>query len=448
MKVALSIAGSDSGSAAGVQADLKTFSALGVYGCTAITAITAQNTRQVTKVFAVPVDILEAQVGAVMSDSPADAIKVGMVYTAKIIEAVADLLSKARAPIVLDPILAAGTGYRLLQKDALEPFIKRLVPLAALVTPNRMEAENLSGVKIRDNASVVKAARKIRTLGAKNVIIKGGHSAGDTVTDILVEKNGKVTKVSNPRIKIKETHGSGCNFSAAATAYLARGFSIADACIKANEYVHNAIKGAVRVGSGLYVTNPVSQMYRDAQRYEVLAELQTAVDKVVALPGFASLMPETGTNFVYALPDATANGDVAAVSGRIVKAGSKAVAVSRIEFGASHHMANAVLACMKVRPATRSVINIRYNTRLINVCKSLFAVSSYDRSREPEGISRKEGSSVSWGTSSALAKNPAADVIYHKGSLGKEPMITVFGETPSDVLGKIEKIQRSLKLSL
>ncbi len=444
MKVALSIAGSDSGAGAGVQADLKTFSALGVYGCTAITAITAQNTRKVAKVFGVPADVVKVQVGAVMSDSPPDAIKVGMVYSTEIIAAVSGLLSKTKAPIVLDPILAAGTGYSLLQKGALSPFIKSLVPLATLVTPNRMEAEKLSGIKIGNGTDAVRAAKKIRALGAHNVIVKGGHVAGDVVTDVLLEKSGKITRMSNPRIKIRETHGSGCNFSAAVTAYLARGFSVAEACTRANEYVHNAIRGAVRVGSGLHVTNPLSQMYKDAQRYATLAELQVAVDRLVLLPGFANLIPETSSNFAYALSDAADPDDVAAVRGRIVRAGDSAAAVSRIEFGASRHMANAILACMKVRPATRSVINIRYHARIVSACKSLFSVASYDRSREPEGISRKEGSSVSWGTGAALAKNPSADVIYHKGALGKEPMITVFGKNPADVLAKVEKILKKV----
>jgi hydroxymethylpyrimidine/phosphomethylpyrimidine kinase len=380
-----------------------------------------------------------------MSDSPPDAIKVGMVYSAKIIEVVVGLLAKTKAPIVLDPILAAGTGYGLLQKGALEPFVKRLIPLATLVTPNRMEAEKLSGIKIHSGADAVTAAKKIRTLGAQNVIVKGGHIAGDVVTDILLEKSGRVTKMSNPRIRIKETHGSGCNFSAAATAYLARGLPVAQACTRANEYVHEAIKGAVRVGKGLHVTNPLSQMYRDAQRYAALAELQAAVDRLVTLPGFARLIPETSSNFAYALPDAVGPGDVAAVKGRIVRAGDSAVAVSRVEFGASRHMANAALACMKVRPDIQSVINIRYDARLVGVCRSLFSVSSYDRSREPEGISRKEGSSVSWGTGAALAKDPSADIIYHRGAAGKEPMITVFGRNPADVLGKVEKILKALR---
>ncbi|HEX9677261.1 bifunctional hydroxymethylpyrimidine kinase/phosphomethylpyrimidine kinase [Nitrososphaera sp.] len=445
MKVALSVAGSDSGAAAGVQADLKTFSALGVYGCIAITAITAQNTRKVSGVFEVPVDAIKAQVRAVMSDSPPDAIKVGMVYSIEIIEAVTGMLAGAKVPIVLDPILAAGTGYGLMQKNALEHFIKKVLPICTLVTPNRMEAEKLSGVKIRDDGDVIRAAKRIRSLGAQNVIVKGGHAGKNVVTDILLEKSDKLIRMSNPRINIKETHGSGCNFSAAATAYLARGFDVAEACDRANEYVHNAIKGAVTFGRGLPVTNPLSSIYRDAQRYATLVELQQAVDRLEALQGFGRLIPETATNFAYAVLDAEGPTDVAAVRGRIVKAGDASVPVSRVEFGASRHMASAVVAFMKVKPATRSVINIRYESKLVEVCRSLFSVSSYDRSKEPIGTRRKEDSSVSWGTSVALAKNPAADVIYHKGAIGKEPMITVFGKNPGDVLLKIEKILKAYR---
>lgn len=445
MKVALSIAGSDSGAAAGIQADLKTFSALGVHGCTAITAITAQNTKRVTQVFPVPPDTIRAQVRAVMSDSPPDAIKIGMVYSKEIIEAVAGMLAKSKAPIVLDPILAAGTGHALLQKDALEPFIERLVPLCTLVTPNRMEAEKLSGVRIRVDSDVIRAARKIRALGARNVIIKGGHADKDVVTDVLLEKSGRITRMSNPRITIKETHGSGCNFSAAATVYLAKGLGLAEACLRANEYIHNAIKDAAQLGKGLPVTNPLAPMYRDAQRYATLVELQAAVDRLATMQGFARLIPETATNFVYAISEAAGPQDVAAVRGRIVRSGDSVVPVSRVEFGASRHMADAVLACMKVRPSAKSVINIRYDSELVDVCGSRFSVSSYDRSKEPEGTRRKEGSSVSWGTTIALAKNPAADVIYHKGAIGKEPMITVFGRNPGDVVLKIEKILKVMK---
>ena len=440
-RAALSIAGSDSGAGAGIQADLKTFSALGVYGCTAITALTAQNTKKVAEIHEVPARIVEAQVKSVMADLRPFAIKIGMVYSEEVIGAVARSLRSAKVPIVLDPILAAGTGAKLLKDDALDPFVSELIPLATLVTPNRMEAEKLSGVKIRSEGDGVEAAKRLKTLGAKNVIVKGGHFGKETVTDILLSSNNnKVTEITNPRIDIEESHGSGCNFSAAVTAYLARGFALEEACRMANEYVHDAIKSAITVGKGLPVTNPLSAIYRDAVRHRVLYDLQAAVDRLVSLEGFYRLIPETQTNFAYALPDAASHAEVAAVRGRIVKAGNAAVQVSRVEFGASRHMASAVLAYMSVSPSTRAVINVRLDRDILAACKSLFKVSSYDRSKEPRDVKRKEGSTISWGTRAALFQNPGAEVIYHEGDVGKEPMMTVFGRNPAEVASKIEHV--------
>ncbi|HXG07821.1 MAG TPA: bifunctional hydroxymethylpyrimidine kinase/phosphomethylpyrimidine kinase [Nitrososphaera sp.] len=443
MKIALSVAGSDSGAGAGIQADIKTFSALGVYGCTAITAITAQNTRGVSEILEVSPRVIEQQISSLMNDMPPDAVKIGMVYSSQTIEVVYRSLKKSRIPIVLDPILAAGTGAKLLRDDAIDSFVSKLIPLCTLITPNRMEAERLADMKIRSKEDGIDAARRIKKLGAQNVVVKGGHTGTLSVTDLLLDIRGRVTEITNPRVMIKESHGSGCNFSSAVTAYLAKGFSLHDACRAANEYVYTAIKNAVRIGKGLPVTNPLSAIYRDAQRYQVISELQAAVEQVVALDGFYRLIPETQTNFVYALPDATEASEVAGVRGRIVRVGNSAVPSSYIEFGASRHMASAVIGYMRVNPAFRSVINIRFADKLIKICKSLFSVSSYDRSKEPLRTKRKEGSSVLWGTMQALSKNPNAEVIFHRGDIGKEPMITIFGKSPNEVAAKVRVILKN-----
>ncbi|MEP0825011.1 MAG: bifunctional hydroxymethylpyrimidine kinase/phosphomethylpyrimidine kinase, partial [Nitrososphaera sp.] len=393
-KIALSIAGSDSGAGAGIQADLKTFSALGVYGCTAITAVTAQNTKQVTQIFELSSRIIEEQISSVLTDTPPNAIKIGMVYSKSVIETLCKTLRKTDVPIVLDPIFAAGTGAKLLRDDAFDAFMSKLIPLSALITPNRREAERLAGIKITTENEGLAAARKIKKLGAKSVIVKGGHFGSSSVTDLLLDGNGRLTRITNPRIKIEESHGSGCNFSSAVTAYLAKGIALHDACILANQYVHIAIKNAVKVGKGLLVTNPLSAIYRDANRYRVIEELQAAVEQVGSLDGFYRLIPETQTNFVYAMPHATDISEVAGVRGRIVRIGNMAVPASYIEFGASKHMASAIIGYMGVNPAFRSVINIRFSDELLAICKTLFSVSSYDRSREPKGIKKREGSSV------------------------------------------------------
>jgi hydroxymethylpyrimidine kinase / phosphomethylpyrimidine kinase / thiamine-phosphate diphosphorylase len=443
LKIALSIAGSDSGAGAGIQADLKTFSALGVYGCTAITAITAQNTKKVAEIFEISPSMVEQQIRSIMTDMRPNAIKIGMVYSIPIIEAVyRSLEKKSKIPVVLDPILAAGTGAKLLRTEAYKSFISNLIPSSTLITPNRMEAEKLADMTIKTENDSIEAARKIKKLGAENVIVKGGHFGSAHVTDVLLDSKDNIIKFTNPRLEIKEVHGSGCNFSSAVTAYLARGMTLTEACKMANEYVHTAIRNAITIGSGLPIANPLSTIYRDASRYLTLTELQLAVEQVSMLDGFYRLIPETQTNFAYALLDAVDISDVAAVRGRIIKIENSAAPASYIKFGASSHVASAVLAYMSVNSDFRSAINIRFDERIVNVCKSLFSVASYDRTKEPKKIKRREGSSVAWGILAALSKNSLAEVIYHRGDVGKEPMITLFGRNPAEI---VERIKRILK---
>ncbi|HEX2471259.1 MAG TPA: bifunctional hydroxymethylpyrimidine kinase/phosphomethylpyrimidine kinase [Nitrososphaera sp.] len=445
MKIALSIAGSDSGAGAGIQADLKMFSALGVYGCTAVTAITAQNTKQVAEIFEVPPSMVEQQIRSVMIDMRPNAIKIGMVYSTPIIDAVyRSLKKKSKIPVVLDPILAAGTGAKLLRAEAYKSFVSQLIPSSALVTPNRIEAEKLADIAIKTENDAIEAARKIKKLGAQNVIVKGGHFGSAHVTDLLLDSKGNIIKFTNPRLEIKEIHGSGCNFSSAVTAYLAKGMALTESCRMANEYVHTAIRNAVTIGRGLPIANPLSIIYRDANRYRTLAEIQEAAEQVTMLDGFYRLIPETQTNFAYALLNAVNVSDVAAVRGRIIKIENTAAPASYIKFGASSHVASAVIAYMSVNPDFRSAINIRFDERIVNVCKSLFSVASYDRTKEPKKIKRKEGSSVAWGILAALSKNPRADVIYHTGDIGKEPMITLFGRNPAEIVERIKRILKKI----
>ena len=444
MKIALSIAGSDSGAGAGIQADLKMFSALGVYGCTAITAITAQNTKRVAEIFEISPLMVEQQIRSIMMDMRPNAIKIGMVYSSPIIDAIYRSVKKtSKIPIVLDPILAAGTGAKLLRTEAYKSFVSKLIPLSTLITPNRMEAEKLADIVIKTENDAIEAARKINKLGAENVIVKGGRFGSAHVTDLLLDSKGNIMKFTNPVLKIKEIHGSGCNFSSAITAYLAKGVALAEACKMANEYVHTAVRNAMKIGSGLPIANPLSVIYRDANRYHTMAELQQAAEQVSMLDGFYKLIPETQTNFVYALLNAVDVSDVAAVRGRIIKIENTAVPASYIKFGASSHVASAVIAYMSVNPDFRSAINIRFDKMIVDVCKSLFSVASYDRTKEPKKIKRKEGSTMAWGILAALSKNPRADVIYHTGDIGKEPMISLFGRNPTEVVNKIKAILKN-----
>src|SRR6188474_1806032 len=216
VRAALTIAGSDSSGGAGIQADIKTMSALGIYSCTVITAITAQNTLNVNHIHPLDAGTVKKQIRSVLSDIPIHALKIGMVYNNEIIIAVSDALNKLKIPIVLDPIISAGTGAQLLQKEFVKDFKSKLVPICDVITPNIHEAETLSEFKIKTEKDIRNAASKIQELGAKNVIVKGGHFRNDneTIVDIVLDEHGKFTVFKNPRMKIVETHGSGCNFSA------------------------------------------------------------------------------------------------------------------------------------------------------------------------------------------------------------------------------------------
>jgi hydroxymethylpyrimidine/phosphomethylpyrimidine kinase len=250
--VVLTIAGSDSSGGAGIQADLKTFAALGVYGASAITALTAQNTRGVTALHEVPADFVAAQIDAVFSDLDVAAVKVGMLGNAAIIEAVAAALKRHSARnVVLDPVMVATSGERLLQSDALDA-LRKLISGVRVLTPNLPEAAALLDVPpARDEAEMQTQAQKLLALGPRAVLVKGGHGAGSESVDILVEAAGS-TRFTAPRIATKNTHGTGCTLASAVAAGLAKGLPLDEAVRQAKAYVSAAIAAADRlnVGSG------------------------------------------------------------------------------------------------------------------------------------------------------------------------------------------------------
>lgn len=248
--VALSIAGSDSGGGAGIQADLKTFSALGVYGMTAITAITAQNTLGVQGVEGISPAMVTAQIRAVLADIPPGAVKIGMLGTVPIIEAVAEGLAGYAGPVVLDPVMVAKSGDPLLADDAAEALARILLPRAAVLTPNLPEAARLLGRhEAADAAETLAQGEALRALGAQAVLMKGGHAAGETCTDRLLSAAG-VTEFSAPRIATRNTHGTGCTLSSAIAAGLAKGMTVQQATTLAHGWLHRAILAADGLGVG------------------------------------------------------------------------------------------------------------------------------------------------------------------------------------------------------
>jgi len=421
----LSIGGSDPSSGAGIQSDIKTFANHDVYGFTVVTTITSQNTKKVTSIEPVSAKSLRAQLDSILSDFHIDAIKIGMVYNSQIIKIIHSELRNIKIPIVVDPIIKSTTGAILLKKNALRDYKKMIIPLADVITPNKYEARVLSGT-----SNTNKSAKKIQSMGAKCVVITGATSSNGKISDFILEENMEYV-ISGKKIPIRN-HGSGCNYSASIAVSLAKGNTIRDAVKTAKDYVYQSIKHSKKIGKGVNITHKnISNGMR---------ELSDSINHFKQIKNIYKVIPECQTNFVFAKKNPSGVMDVLGVSGRLVKSGKEVVTAGKIVYGGSQHVGTAVIQVNKKFPEIRSGLNIKYDTKIISKAKkSRFTILSYDRNREPKKSKQKENSSISWGISSTLnAKSP--DIIYHKGDIGKEPMILIFGKNPDDVVKKASKI--------
>jgi hydroxymethylpyrimidine/phosphomethylpyrimidine kinase len=256
MRKALTIAGSDSGGGAGIQADLKTFQELDVYGMSALTAVTAQNTLGVHGVYPMSIEAVTKQIQAIGDDIGVDALKTGMLFSAEIIEAVAEQVKRYRWDrLVVDPVMIAKGGASLLQSEAISAMKRFLLPHAMVITPNIPEAEVLTGLSIETVEAKREAARRLFDLGVKNIVIKGGHEANPSESTDLLFNGVEFYEFTSKRINTKNTHGTGCTFSAAITAELAKGVAIHDAISKAKDFIHAAIEDDLFIGLGHGPTN-------------------------------------------------------------------------------------------------------------------------------------------------------------------------------------------------
>ena len=422
----LSIGGSDPSSGAGIQSDVKTFENHGVYGLTVITAITSQNTKKISKIIPIsPIDI-KSQLVAVLSDFQIDAIKIGMVYNSSIIRAIYSTIKNQKCPIIVDPILESTTKTILLKKSAIRDYKKMIIPLATIITPNKKESKVLSG-----SSKVKDAAERLQKIGAKNVIVTGFRESSKEIEDFVIESERNYI-LKGKKIKIIN-HGSGCNYSASITASLAKKKSIYDAASHAKEYVYQSIKNSKDFGKGIRITHKKIP--------EIQKELSQSISGFQNMKNISKFIPECQTNFVFSKIKPKGIKNVLGVSGRLVKSGDKVIQAGELVFGGSQHVATAVIEVSKKFPKIRSAINIKYDQKIIsNAKKHKMIVLSYDRKKESKNSKLKENSSITWGVSSCL-KSKMPDIIYHKGDLGKEPMIIIFGENPSQVLTKIILLQ-------
>jgi hydroxymethylpyrimidine kinase/phosphomethylpyrimidine kinase len=432
----LSIAGSDPSSGAGIQGDIKTFNAFGAYGLSVITAVTSQNTRKFFDVKPVSSSLVKSQIRSILEDFHVDAIKIGMVYDKQTIRVIHSELEKIKIPIILDPIFKSTTGGILQMENAFLDFKKLLIPLAYVITPNIMEAEKISNVKIKSLKDMKSVAKKIQKVGTKNVVIKGGHFLkGNKVSDLLLDGK-KFSIFYHDRMKF-ESHGGGCTFSAALCVNIARGKKLSDAMDSARLFTLESMKNATKIGRGL----PIIKLTNADQ---IENQLSYAISEFCSIESIYQFIPECQTNFVYSASNPTTLKNIIGLEGRIVRTGKFVTIAGNLKYGGSKHVASAVLEMTRKFPSVRSGLNLRYDEKIIKkaISKGL-KVSSYDREKEPYEIQEKEGSTISWGTKMAIdsLKTPP-DIVFHRGGFGKEAMILIFGKNPTDVLRKIMKIVR------
>ena len=459
--VALTVAGSDSGGGAGVQADLQTFAAHDVHGTSAVTAVTAQHTRGVESTHVLPIDEVAAQIDAVTDDFAVDAVKTGMLATADVVRTTHDRLATLDAPVVVDPVMVATSGDRLLDRAA-ERAYDDLLADATLATPNVDEAEVLADCDVDTAADARNAALAIRDTGVDAVLVTGGHlrdtadgadgsteddaAAGSgVVADVLVTGDDVYT-FEHPRIADAATHGSGCTLSAAIAARLAReptddGGSmdvgvLVDAVDAATGFLERAVRYHHDVGDGAgsvqhlvdaRTSGAITTVARDVER--VVAALENATAPV------AALVPEVGTNVVGAPPHAERVADTVAVDGRLARTHRGVRATGGVRPGASSHVARFLLAAREHHPELRYAANCRYDDAVADALDALdWAVAAYDRRDEPADAP----GTMDWGADQAYGDaNSRPVAVVDRGAHGKEPMTKVATETPDALLDRL-----------
>lgn len=437
-EVVLTIGGSDSGGGAGIQADIKTFSVLGLHGTCAITAITAQNTLGVQGVFGLPPEAVSKQLQSITCDFRVAFAKTGMLYSPDIVNVVAQHLRAEKIPFILDPVIEAEAGGRLLRPEAVKALKDMLIPLARVVTPNIFEAEALTGVRVKDVASAETAARKILEMGGKAVVVKGGHL---DCTDLLM-KEGRVHLLKGQRAE-GGNHGVGCTYSAALTSFLALGYALEDAALLAKNFATQAISNSMDVGKGVAPVNQSGTLREDAERFRALSNVDRAVEILMCDPDSIKLIPEAGMNIAMAIPEATSASDVAAVEAKRAEAGKREHPSGCVRFGASSHVASATLAAMKFDPKCRAGMNISPNA--FEACSTLglktaqFDFDRIDFNQFDSNCSREllKTDAINRIVSHAVRKTgrvPDAILVSGENSMG--PMIILIGASATDVAAK------------
>jgi len=440
MHKVLSIAGSDSGGGAGIQADLKTILSLGGYGMSVITSLTAQNSLGIQGVMPVSPEFVALQLDSVLSDIGADVVKTGMLASADIVKVVGDKMSEyGIEKLVVDPVMYSKNGTILLDEAGKEAIVNELFPLTYLLTPNIPEAERFTGMRITGVPSMQKAAAKLQKMGPKYVLVTGGHLK-DSPVDVLHDGFNHY-EFSVQRVRTRHTHGTGCTLASAVATLLARGLPLMECIDQAKRYLYRALRFSLGIGKGIGPCNHFASITREIARANVVEELEKALERLKRL-NIGHLVPEVQSNLAYAIPHAESVQDVASFPGRIIRIGNTVDNLASAKFGASRQIHHLVLAAMDYDPERRAAMTIAYSDTAVRRVKSLgYSVAEFDRSRTPPDLQQEEGSTLAWGVQDVMEElGRVPDAIFDRGALGKVPLIRLFGKDPGSIVDLVAKL--------
>ncbi len=427
MRTALTVAGSDSIGGAGIQADVKAMSVVGVHAASVITAVTAQNTCGVDGILPIPEEFIKAQLEAVLKDCDIKAVKTGMLYSAEIVGTVADILEDHEMPLIVDPVMVSGTGSSLSDDGYASALKKKLLPMCELVTPNKHEAEVLAKMKIKTRDDLMLACELIGKQGS-SVLMKGGHFNTPTVVDYLY-LSSEFTKMEYPRLR-KAGHGSGCVLSSFITANMAKGLDIVNAVLKSRELIQESISTQYAIGKGDVVVNTMVKLKGDTDKFQVLDALDAAAAKIVdTVPD--ELVPKGGMNIAMALKDAAGPEEIAAIDKRMVVHNGILRKNGPAKFGTAEGLSYILLTVMKHSPETRCIMSIAYGDDIMDVMEEVGMTS----------VTAEMGKDkFSEATEKALRKcKGIPDAIVDKGPK-KDRVIRILAKDTEDMLAKLEEI--------
>lgn len=434
LPVALTVAGSDSGGGAGVQADLAAMAARGVHGTSALTAVTAQNTTGVSASEVLGPDLVTDQIRAVFEDFDVQAAKTGMLGDADVVAAAVGALSSVDCPLVVDPVVVAESGDRLLSPSGVETLRDELLPAATVATPNVPEAELLVDTSIDGPASARDAGRLLCELGADAALVTGGHLDGDPVDVLVVDgSETEFREFRSERVPNADTHGSGCTLSAAIAAELAQGTTIPKAVERAERHLDRAVRWGRSVGAATGPVEHLAPMKADAGTVAACEAVREAV-RAFEHEDISDLVPEVGTNVAVAPECAVDPVDVVAVAGRIHRVPWGVRATGGVYPGASSHIARFLLGVRNAGGAVSAACNVSADDEVVEVVRDWWDAVTVDRADEPEDTP----GTMDWVAGEAMGKRESApDAVLDGGAVGKEPMIRLVAPDAATLVERV-----------